>query len=301
LSPLVGSSPFAFTAIGNAMLFFAYDGFTGIELWRATPDAAQQPSRFANISTRGHIGGGDNILIGGFIITGTGPKKVIVRAIGPSLNGLVPGYLPDPQLKLFDSSGAQIAENDNWRQQSSASDISATGFAPRADAEAAIMATLPPGAYTAQVSGVDGGTGIGLVEVYNLDSSPTSRLANLSTRGVVMGGDDILIGGFIVKGSVPRRMIVRAIGPSLNVNGVPLAGRLADPMLELFDSSGTRLATNDNWQDEQSQEITATHFAPADALESAIVITLPPGAYTAQVKGSQGATGLGLVEFYEIH
>jgi ELWxxDGT repeat protein len=301
LSPLVGSSPFGFTARGNQMLFFAFDGFTGIELWRATPDATQEPSRFANISTRAHVGNGDNILIGGFIVTGTAPKKVIIRAIGPSLRNYLPGYLSDPSLRVFNSSGVQIGANDNWREQSGSAEVSATGLAPGDDAEAAIVMTLSPGLYSAHVSGVGGGTGIGLVEIYDLNPFQDSRAANVSTRAVVMGGDDILIGGFIVSGNAPRRMIIRGIGPSLNAGGVPLAGRLPDPLLELRDSNGVLLATNDNWRDDQPMEIAATGLSPADDLDAAMVITLPPGLYTAQIQGAHGATGIALVEVYEIN
>ena len=228
-----------------------------------------------------------------FIITGTQPKEVILRAIGPSLP--LSGTLADPYLELHDSTGAIIASNDNWRSTQEQA-IIATGVAPANDAESAIVMTLDPGTYTAIVRGANGGTGIGLIEAYDLDQSVDSKLANISTRGLVQTGDNVLIGGFIVLGESPANTILRAIGPSL-----PVSGALADPTLELHDGNGTLLMSNDDWKTDQESEIIATGIAPTKAAESAIVATLAPGNYTAIVRGKNNTTGIGLVEVYQLN
>ena len=237
---------------------------------------------------------GDNALIGGFIVTGTQSKKVIVRAIGPSLP--VSGVLADPMLELRDSSGGLIRSNDNWRSDQEA-EIIATGIPPSNDSESAIVETLPANgsAYTAIVRGVNNGTGVGLVEVYDLDQSVDSKLANISTRGLVQTGDNAMIAGTIVLGQASQRVLVRAIGPSL-----PVEGKLADPTLELRDGNGALIRANDNWRSDQEAEIIATGIPPTNDLESAIVETLPANgaAYTAIVRGSNGTTGVALVEVY---
>jgi N-acetylneuraminic acid mutarotase len=252
------------------------------------------PGTFANISTRLRVETGDNVLIGGFIVTGTQSKRVIVRAIGPSLP--FPDSLADPFLELRDSSGTLIRANDNWRDEQEA-EIMATTIPPSNDLESAIVATLPANAaaYTATVSGVNNGTGIGVVEVYDLDQAVNSKLANISTRGLVQTGDNVLIGGLIVLGQNPLRVILRAIGPSL-----PVPGALADPMLELRDGNGELVAANDNWRSDQEAEIMATTIAPTNDLESAIVRNLPPGNYTGIVSGVGNTTGVGLVEAYNL-
>ena len=204
----------------------------------ATPSPTPSPSpgaRAVNLSTRLRAETGDNVPIGGFIVTGTQPKKVIVRAIGPSLNvqGVpIPGRLENPTLELV-GPGGTIATNDNWRTGGQEAEIIASTVPPTNDLESAIVATLPANgsAYTAIVRGVGGATGISLVEIYDLDSSANSQLANISTRGFVETGDNVMIGGLILAGSAPRRIIVRAIGPSLNVQGVPVPGRLQDTSL----------------------------------------------------------------------
>lgn len=246
-----------------------------------------------NISSRLRVETGDNVLIGGFIITGNQPKRVMVRAIGPSLP--VPGKLADPTLELNGSAGL-IASNDNWRSAQQ-SEILASGFQPSNDLESAIIATLPANAgYTAIVRGAGNTTGVGLVEVYDLDAAANSALANISTRGLVQTGDDVMIGGFIVQGGVPKSVTIRAIGPSL-----PVAGQLADPTLELYDSSGTLIASNDNWRSDQEAEIIGANLQPSNDLESAIVRTLPPSAYTAIVRGKNLGTGVGLIEVYGLN
>ena len=201
------------------------------------------------------------MLIGGFIVTGTQSKKVIIRAIGPSLP--VTGALANPILELRDSSGGLIRANDNWRSDQE-TEIIATGIPPANDLESAIVAMLPANgsAYTATVRGVDNGTGVGLVEGYDLDRTVDSKLANISTRGFVQTGDDVLIGGLIVLGQNPLRVIVRAIGPSL-----PVPGALADPTLELHDGNGALIVANDNWRSDQETEIIATGIPPSNDLE----------------------------------
>jgi CSLREA domain-containing protein len=251
------------------------------------------PVTLANISTRLDVETGDNVLIGGFIVTGAEAKKIIVRAIGPSLPLM--GKLANPTLELYDVSGL-IASNDNWKSTQQA-DIAATGLAPLNDLESAIVATLPANnsAYTAIMRGASNTTGIGLVEVYDLDRTVGSKLANISTRGLVQTGDNVMIGGFIVLGSDAQDIIVRAIGPSL-----PVAGKLADPTLELHDANGVLFASNDDWRETQEEEIIATMIPPANDAESAIVKTLLPAAYTAIVRTKNGATGIALIEAYAL-
>jgi hypothetical protein len=250
-----------------------------------------------NISTRLKVETEDNALIGGFIVTGTEPKRVIVRAIGPSLP--VADRLANPTLELRDGSGGLIAANDNWRSLQEA-EIIATGIPPSSDMESAIVATLPANnsAYTAIVRGVNNGTGVGLVEAYDLNRSVNSKLANISTRGLVQTGDNVLIAGTIVLGQAPQRVLIRAIGPSLN-----LAGKLADPTLELRDGNGGLIRSNDNWRSDQEAEIIATGIPPTSDMESAIVETLPAdgAAYTAIVRGVGGTTGISVVEIYALN
>lgn len=260
------------------------------------PSTAAQP---LNIATRGRVESGDNAMIGGFIISGTSPKKVVVRAIGPSLQGMLPGALTDPVLELRGADGALIQQNDNWRDDASqASILEANKFAPSHPLESALVVTLPPGNYTAAVTGRNGSAGVGLVEVYDMNQAANSKLANISTRGVVQSADNVLIGGFILGGnSGTTKVLVRAIGPSLANFGVPNA--LSDPTLELRDGNGTMLQSNDNWKDQQLANIEATHLAPTANAEAAIIADLSPGAYTAIVAG-KGPDGVALVEVYNL-
>jgi hypothetical protein len=260
---------------------------------------AASPVVLANISTRLRVETDDNVLIGGFIVTGTAPKRVVVRAIGPSLSvqGVpVPGRLENPTLELHGPSG-MIASNDNWREAQSPQEIIDAQIAPTDDLESAILTTLPANGtgYTAIVRGASGGTGVGLVEVYDLDRAANSSLANISSRGFVQTGDDVMIGGFILTGTGTRKVIVRAIGPSL-----PVAGALADPTLELVNANGVTMASNDNWRSDQEAEIIASTVAPTNDLESAIVATLPPAAHTAILRGKNGMTGVALVEVFAL-
>jgi len=257
-------------------------------------------SRQLNISTREMVGTGENVLIGGFIVSGPTPKQVILRAIGPSLAAAgLTGVLQDPTLELHDSAGALIFSNDNWRDTQEAA-IGATGLQPNDDREAAIVATLDPGAYTAILQGKNNTTGNALVEAYDLDATADSQFANISTRGQVGTGDAVLIGGLIIsdEASGQANVIARALGPSLGAAGV--TGALQDPTLELHDSNGTLVALNDNWRDTQGGIISSTGLEPIDDREAAIFAHLAAGAYTAVVHGSNGTTGVGLVEVYNI-
>jgi len=260
------------------------------------------PVHAANISTRLQVGSGDDALIGGFIVLGDAPKRLMIRAIGPSLSAVgVTNALSNPTLELHDGTGALIASNDNWQYAPNKRDIMSSGLAPIDPNESAILTTLPAAssgsAYTAVMRSVSGTSGVGLVEVYDLDSGPGSSLLNISTRGNVQTGDNVMIGGFIVAGNGSQRVLVRAIGPSLAAFGVPDA--LADPLLELHNSDGDLIDSNDDWMDNPAEaEIEATMIAPNDPKESAVLQTLAPGAYTAIVQGAGGTTGTGLVEVY---
>lgn len=259
---------------------------------------AAVPTVLANISSRLPVGTGDDALFAGFIITGTQPKRVIVRALGPSLG--LPGQLGNPTLELF-SGQTSLGTNDDWKNQPPADKQAVeTSIPPTNDLESAIVRTLPANnsAYTAVVRGVNNATGIGVVEVYDLDDPPNSKLANISTRGVVQTGDNILIGGTIVLGQTSQKVIIRAIAPSLTV-----AGKLGDPKLELRDSNGALVQENDNWRTGgQDVEITALGFAPSNPLESVIVATISGNrqSYTAIVRGVNNATGIAVIEVYAL-
>jgi hypothetical protein len=288
------SAAYSIDAAGNIYgLAYEPDGTAHAIEWLT------QAANLANISTRAFVGTEDNVLIAGFIVNGTQDKPVVIRGIGPSLAGPpsnVPSVLEDPSLELHDSTGAIIATNDDWKDTQQA-EIEATGLAPTDDAESAILMSLPPGAYTVILSGTDATVGNGLVDFYDLDTSLDSRLANISSRGLVQTGNDIMIGGFIVGGAEDGNVLVRAIGPSLTPLGV--SGALSDPTLELHDASGMTVASNDDWKDDQQSEIEATGIPPINDKESAILTVLSPGDYTAVVRGANNATGVALVEAYQ--
>jgi hypothetical protein len=273
-------------------------------------------TRLGNISTRDFVQTGNNVMIGGFIIEGTGPKMVILRAIGPELGAPpfnIPNPLADPTLELHNGSGALIARNDNWQStiiggviaSNQVSAIQNSGHAPTQPSESAIIATLQPGNYTAIVRGKNNTVGIALVEVYDISPNSTSALGNISTRGFVQTGDNVMIGGFIVQGGGPKRVIVRAIGPELTQHGVPNV--LANPRLELHNGTGALIASNDNWQttiiggiitSNQVSDIQNSGHAPTAPTESAIIANLAPGNYTAIVRGVNNTTGIALMEVY---
>ncbi|HVF73347.1 MAG TPA: FG-GAP repeat protein [Chthoniobacterales bacterium] len=253
------------------------------------------PHTLANLSTRLRVEAGDNVLIGGFIVTGTHPKKVILRAIGPSLP--LPDKLANPMLELYQGN-TRIASNDNWMESADKQAIIDSGVPPTNDLEAAIVVTLPANnsQYTAIVRGANDGTGIGLVEAYDLDGSANSSLANIATRGLVQTGDNVLFAGTIVLGATSQKVIIRALGPS-----VPVNGKMADPELELHDGNGALLESNDNWIDSANkQAIIDTGIPPTNNLESAIVRTLSPANYTAIVRGVNDTTGIAVVEVYAL-
>jgi len=286
----------------------------------ATNPAPPTPlPQLTNISTRALVETGDNVVIGGFIVQGSQAKRVIIRALGPELTQYgVTDALANPTLELHSGAGALIASNNNWGTtiiggiitQNQVRDIMNSGYAPSNGLESAIIADLLPGNYTAIVRGVNGGTGVGLVEVYELDNPgtvPSSFLRNISSRSVVLTADDVMIGGFIVQGSGPKRVIVRAIGPELSRYGVQNV--LTDPTLELHNAAGALIASNDNWQTtviggiitkDQVMDIQSSGHAPTEPSESAIIADLPPGRYTAIVRGKNIIVGVALVEVYDL-
>lgn len=260
-----------------------------------------------NIATRLPVGSGQNVLIGGFIIQGPTAKRLMIRAVGPSLTGIVSGALQDPRLELRDGGGTLIGSNDNWRSSAiggvvdtdQAIDLEATGIAPNHAAESALIATLNPGPYTAIVAGANNATGIAVVEIYDLDAVYSSTLANISTRGFVQAGDNVMIGGFIYLGGAGQtNVVVRAIGPSLSALGI--SNPLSDPMLELRDGNGGLVASNDDWKSSPDAAILQRlGFQPSNDAEAAIYqSSLPRGPYTAIVRGKNGGTGVGVVEAY---
>jgi uncharacterized protein YkwD len=257
------------------------------------------PTLLANVSTRLPAAADPNALIAGFILTGTQPKKVIVRAIGPSLN--IPGQLANPTLELHGPNGL-IASNDDWQNQPAADKQAVTdsGIPPSNPQESALVRTLPANGagYTAIVRGAGNTTGIAVVQVYDLDQAANSRLANISTRGFVQTGDNVLFAGTIVLGQTSQRVIIRATGPSLNI-----AGQMTNPTLQLVDVNGTQVAANDDWRSDQEVEIRATGVAPANDQESAIVATLSGNGtpYTAIVRGANNSTGIAVVEVFALN
>ena len=240
-------------------------------------------------------------MIGGFIITGNTPKKVVIRSLGPSLASFgITDFLADPFLQLRSSNGTLLKQNDNWKDDQR-TEIEATGLQPSDDRESAIVTTLVPGNYTALLTGKGGTTGVGTVEVYDANFAADSQLANISTRGFVQTGNNVMIAGFTLgKGTDPTDIAVRGIGPSLTSYG--LNNVLADPTLELRDSNGALLISNDDWQSDpvSAAKLTAHGLALSNSKESGIYTTLAPGQYTAIIAGKSGGTGIGLVEIYHV-
>jgi phospholipase/lecithinase/hemolysin len=260
---------------------------------------ALPPALALNLSARLNVGTGDNVLIGGFIINGTDSKQVIVRGIGPSLavNGVpLVNRLADPAIDLYQDD-TLIMTNNNWKD-SQQTEIEATGIPPTDDLESAIIATLAPGSYTAVLRGNNGETGNGLFEIYDLDAAANATLANVSARGLVQTGDDVLIAGFIIGTGESDTIVVRAIGPSLSDAGI--ADPLQDPTLDLYDANGVVIMSDDNWRDSQETLIQSTGLAPTNDAESAIIKSLAPGSYTAVVRGKDNSTGVGLVEVFNL-
>jgi hypothetical protein len=242
---------------------------------------------------------GDNVLIAGFIVEGTGTKRILIRGIGPSLASFgISNPLQDPILELNAAGGDLIASNDNWPESSNAAEIIASGLPPLDRNESALLVSVAPGSYTAVLRGKGDSTGPGLVEVYDLDADGPAKIVNISTRGLVLTGDNAMIGGLIITGNISSQLVVRGIGPSLSEFGVPNV--LADPLLELHDGNGSLIVANNNWRDIQEVALRNTGLAPGNDLESAILISVAPGNYTAILKGADGGTGNGLVEVYKI-
>ena len=276
------------------------EGFAMDGLQATVASSGGNSALLSNISTRAFVQTGDNVMIGGLIITGSGQKKVIVRAIGPSLvNHGITNPLQNPTLELHDHTGTVIVSNNDWMNAPNRQEIINSGLAPSNNLESAILTSLNPGAYTAIVRGVNNGTGIALVETYDLDPTAGSKLGNISTRALVQTGDNVMIGGLIITGTGQKNVIVRAIGPSLAQHGI--TNPLLDPTLELHNGNGAVIAFDDNWKDSQQAEVEATGLAPSDDRESAIVRTLVPGNYTAIVRGKNNTIGVALVEVYGLN
>ncbi len=308
------------SVIGNKIYIPGGGALAGVAPTRTNQifavDVPSAESLLGNISTRSFVQTDANVMIGGFIIEGTEPKTVIVRAIGPELTRFgVPNPLADPALELHNGAGALIASNNNWQAtiiggiitSDQVSAIQSSGHGPTQPSESAIIATLPPGNYTAIVRGVSNTVGVALAEVYDLNANTASILGNISTRSLVQTGNDVMIGGFIIEGSGPKTVIVRAIGPELTPFGVPNA--LADPALDLHNSAGALIASNNNWQttviggiitSDQVSAIQSSGHAPTQPSESTIIATLQPGNYTAIVRGITNTTGVALVEVYDL-
>jgi hypothetical protein len=256
-----------------------------------------------NLSTRAFVGTGNNALIGGFIVQGSAPATVILRAIGNSLGARgINNALADPQIELFNSSNTRIAINDDWIDSPDAQTIASYGLDPTSSLESAILRTLNPGSYTVVVKSFDNGdgnlTGTGLVELYDVHTT-NGRAGNISTRGQVFAGNDVMIGGFIVGAGGSKNVVVRALGPSLTSAGVGNA--LPDPVLELRDGNGTLIRVNDDWQtDIEAAAVQSSGLAPTQSVESALHVTINPGQYTATVREFENRSGIGLIEVYDL-
>jgi hypothetical protein len=267
-----------------------------------TPTPTVSPGasgQLLNLSTRAFVQTGNGVLIGGFVISGSNAKTVLIRAIGPSLRFFgVQNALANPSLELFDLNQNLVQQNDDWRQQQEA-DISATGMAPTDDRESALLITLQPSSYTAVVGGTNNTTGVALVEIFDLEPDVGSVLTNISSRGFVGTDDNVLIGGFIIgPQNSSANVLVRARGPSLVDFNV--TGTLQDPTLTLFNANGVVIAANDNWRDAQESVIQSSGLAPTDNREPAIFASLAAGGYTAIVRGRNDTTGIALVEIYRV-
>jgi hypothetical protein len=282
---------------------FQMDTLGAVTRFVSTPTspATTPPHTLLNSATRVRVETGDNVLIGGFIIRG-GSKKVMIRAIGPSLrqSGILTP-LDNPTLELHGGGGELITANDDWVASPQEQEIIDSGLAPSDSRESAIVATLTDGNYTAVMAGAGGTSGVGLVEVYDLDRTAAGRLLNLAARGNIQTGDDVMIGGFIVGGTQNTRIVVRAIGPSLSSASPPVPGALPDPTLELRDSQGSLIESNDDWGNSANkQALIDSTLAPTNSKESAIIRALAPANYTAIVRGVNNSTGIGLVEIYDL-
>ena len=289
-------------SVGTAHVTVTATDFDGGAISQVfTVNVTAAPGRLVNLATRMQVGTGDNALIAGFIMRGASPKRLAIRALGPS-SGL-PGAVANPTLELHDASSATLASNDNWGDAANKQDVSDIGLVPGSPNESVILTTVPSStsgtAYTAVMRGANDSTGLGVVEVYDLDSGPGSALLNISTRGQVGTDPNALIAGLILGGLDSKSILVRAIGPSLTAFGVPNA--LANPTLELRNAQGAVVDSNDDWMNSpQKTQIQNSGLAPTDSKESAVVQTLAAGQYTAVVHGANGGTGVGSVEVYQL-
>jgi len=265
----------------------------------ATPTAS--PARALNISTRAQVDTGNNVMIGGFIITGNAAKPVVIRGLGPSLGAFgVQNVLADPLLELRGANGSLIMKNDNWKDDQR-SQIEGTLFQPTDDHESVIVASLPPAGYTAVLMGKNQPGGVGLVEIYDTNNAVDSQLANISTRAFVRTGDNVMIGGFTLGANVnSTRVAIRGLGPSLSQFG--LTNLLANPVLEVHNASGTIMVSNDDWQSDpvSAAQLTTNNLAPQDPHESGIFMSLPAGPFTAILTGKNGGIGIGMIEIYNL-
>ena len=294
-------------ARGETIFSYRYPTIRCTKAYRALPihlESTKFPTvgpQALNLSTRGLVSIGDNVLIGGFIVTGTEPKRMVLRALGPSLSGFgLSDVLADPVLSVYNSSGTLVTSNDNWQSDVNHFVVESNGLAPAHLEESAIARYMAPGAYTVIVTGRDTTPGIGLVELYDISTPANAKFVNMSTRGSVGTGDNVLISGFIIGDVDSATVVVRALGPTLATYDV--SGVLSDPTLTIYDSTGSVIASNDNWQDDPNASLVQKNgLTPPNALESALVLRLPAGAYTAVVRGANGATGVGLAEVYTLH
>ncbi|HEY3662134.1 MAG TPA: alpha/beta hydrolase [Chthoniobacterales bacterium] len=292
-----GSHAFAnWPTVKTQALAFIANGFAGIQPPPPvpTPPPGSTNQQLLNVSTRATVGVGDNVMVGGFIVSGTTDKRIVLRALAPSLaQDGVPGTLSDPVITLYSANGILMESNDNRLQLGGV----VNPLLPANPAESYLTAVLPPGSYTAVVEGANGSSGVALVEAYDLTPA-SSRVGNISTRADISTPQDVMVGGFIIGGSDTTNVIVRALGPSLGAFGV--ANYLPNPALEIYDSNGTQVAANDDWRSTQGREIQDTNLAPTNDLEAAVVTALAPGSYTAVVHDAGQGTGVGLVEVYNL-
>lgn len=293
-------------AAGNKIFYYQYGptdfcntAFNAIPLHLENTKFPSVGPQALNLSTRGYIAPGEKALIGGFIVSGSAPKTVALRLLGPSLSQSgVGGVLADPVLTLYNSAGAVIATNDNWQTDPAAAALTADGLAPANPAEAATIQTLSPGNYTIVGAGKGAAAGIGLVEAYDISTSAASRLANISTRGFVQNDENVLISGFIVGDVANATVIIRALGPSLPAY---VDEPLGNPALAVYDGNGTLIGSNDDWRNDPGKiDIIKNGLAPASDLESATLLHPPAGAYTAVVNGVDNSVGIGLVEVFDL-
>jgi hypothetical protein len=314
---IIGTDSFFYSGVDNQLDWHGYtfntpvktitrtadDGTEGIGIDGLQARVASDVSLLSNISTRGFVETGDNVMIGGFITSGSGPKKVLLRVLGPTMGQPpfnVPTPMANPTLNLFHEN-TLVASNDNWGDAANHQAVSDTGLAPPNALEAAILINLDPGSYTAIARSADNTPGNALFEAYDLDNSAGSKFANISTRGFVRTGDKVMIAGLIVQGSGSKDVLIRALGPTIGQSPFNVPNPLANPFLDLRDANGMRMMSNDDWKSTQRAQIEATGLAPPNDAESAIAITLAPGGYTAIVTGVNNTIGNAVVEVYGLN